>query len=80
MFHQASQPLTFILPVPCPLCSITSGTFGDGKYFQDLVDNVNDMTKGNDWFLVANDFADYCRAQEEVDQVCDLLGAVRPSP
>ena len=25
------------------------------------------MTKGNDWFLVANDFADYLRAQEEAD-------------
>ena len=50
-------------------CSITSGTFGDGKYFQDLVDNVNDMTKGNDWFLVANDFATYMKAQDEVDAV-----------
>lgn len=27
------------------------------------MDSVNDMTKGNDWFLVANDFADYMRAQ-----------------
>ena len=52
-----------------PPCSITSGTFGDGKYFQDLVDNVNDMTKGNDWFLVANDFATYMKAQDEVDAV-----------
>ena len=50
-------------------CGITSGTFGDGKYFQDLVDNVNDMTKGNDWFLVANDFATYMKAQDEVDAV-----------
>jgi starch phosphorylase len=24
---------------------------------------------GNDWFLVANDFADYLKAQEEVDRV-----------
>ena len=55
-------------PPPLP-CSITSGTFGDGKYFQDLVDNVNDMTKGNDWFLVANDFATYMKAQDEVDAV-----------
>ncbi len=23
---------------------------------------------GNDWFLLANDFADYLRAQEEVDE------------
>ena len=28
---------------------------------------MSDMTKGNDWFLVANDFADYLRAQEEAD-------------
>ena len=55
-------------------CSITSGTFGDGKYFQDLVDNVNDMTKGNDWFLVANDFATYMKAQDEVDAVSQGVG------
>ena len=36
---------------------------------QDLVDSVNDMTKGNDWFLVANDFASYMDAQAEVDRV-----------
>ncbi len=36
---------------------------------QDLADSVNDMTKGNDWFLVANDFASYMDAQEEVDRV-----------
>ena len=48
---------------------ITDGTFGDAEYFQDLVDNVNDMTKSNDWFLVANDFASYMDAQKEVDQV-----------
>ncbi|KAL0026522.1 hypothetical protein WJX77_004605 [Trebouxia sp. C0004] len=49
--------------------AITDGTFGDAEYFQDLVDNVNDMTKSNDWFLVANDFASYMKAQKEVDQV-----------
>jgi starch phosphorylase len=52
--------------------AITNGTLFDketSKYFQDLVDNVNDMTKGNDWFLLANDFADYLRAQEEVDKL-----------
>lgn len=27
------------------------------------------MQVGNDWFLLANDFADYLRAQEEVDKV-----------
>lgn len=34
---------------------------------QDLADSVNDMTKGNDWFLVANDFASYMDAQDQVD-------------
>lgn len=32
-------------------------------FAQDLVDSVNDMSKGNDWFLVANDFASYMDAQ-----------------
>ena len=27
------------------------------------------MSKGNDWFLVANDFASYMDAQDEVDRV-----------
>ena len=36
-------------------------------YMQDLADSVYDMEKGNDWFLVAPDFADYLRAQ-----VCHL--------
>ena len=36
---------------------------------QDLADSVNDMTKGNDWFLVANDFASYLDAQDEVDKL-----------
>lgn len=34
---------------------------------QDLADSVSDMSKGNDWFLVANDFASYMSAQEDVD-------------
>jgi starch phosphorylase len=46
---------------------IREGVFGDVEYFQDLVDSVNDMDKGNDWFLVANDFASYMDAQDEVD-------------
>ena len=41
----------------------------DYLYFKDLVDSVNDMDKGNDWFLLANDFASYLDAQEEVDKV-----------
>jgi starch phosphorylase len=46
---------------------VKDGAFGDGDYFADLVDSVNDMTKGNDWFLLANDFASYMDAQDEVD-------------
>jgi starch phosphorylase len=46
---------------------IYDGKFGDKEYFKDLADSVNDMTKGNDWFLVANDFASYMDAQDEVD-------------
>jgi len=30
---------------------------------QDLADSISDMSKGNDWFLVAPDFTDYLRAQ-----------------
>jgi starch phosphorylase len=29
--------------------------------------HTNNTQVGNDWFLVANDFADYLRAQAEVD-------------
>jgi len=46
---------------------IYDGKFGDKEYFKDLADSVNDMSKGNDWFLVANDFASYMDAQDEVD-------------
>lgn len=46
---------------------VKDGVFGDGDYFADLVDSVNDMTKGNDWFLVANDFTTYMEAQDQVD-------------
>ncbi|KAK9849013.1 hypothetical protein WJX84_009521 [Apatococcus fuscideae] len=45
---------------------LTSSTFEAGL-FQDLVDNVNDMSKANDWFLLGNDFSDYLRAQDEID-------------
>ena len=47
--------------------AIRKGVFGDAEYFADLVDSVNDMEKGNDWFLVANDFATYMDAQDEAD-------------
>lgn len=48
---------------------IEEGEFGDEEYFKPLVDSVHDMEVGNDWFLLANDFATYLDAQEEVDQV-----------
>lgn len=47
--------------------ALRDGVFGDVEYFKDLVDSVNDMTKGNDWFLVANDFASYMDAQDAAD-------------
>ncbi|KAG2434907.1 hypothetical protein HYH02_012105 [Chlamydomonas schloesseri] len=46
---------------------IEGGMFGDKDYFKPLVDSVNNMKVGNDWFLLANDFAGYLAAQEEVD-------------
>lgn len=51
------------------LKSVKDGEFGDKEYFADLVDSVNDMTKGNDWFLLANDFTTYMKAQDEVDEL-----------
>jgi hypothetical protein len=35
----------------------------DYMYFKPLVDSISDMTVGNDWFLVANDFASYLKCQ-----------------
>ena len=61
-------------------CSITDGTFGEAEYFQGLVDNVNDMSKSNDWFLLANDFASYMDAQKEVDQVSRCSSCMLYSP
>ena len=49
------------------LADIQAGVYGDAAYLQELVDNVSDMTKGNDWFLVANDFAAYLDAQAAAD-------------
>lgn len=48
---------------------IEGGMFGDKEYFKPLVDSISNMKVGNDWFLVANDFAGYLDAQEEVDKV-----------
>ena len=43
---------------------ITDGVFGNVEYFEDLVASVNQIPKrGNDWFLLANDFATYMDAQ-----------------
>ncbi len=36
---------------------------------QDLADSISDMSKGNDWFLVAPDFTDYLRAQARSRQM-----------
>ncbi|PSC73274.1 glycosyltransferase family 35 [Micractinium conductrix] len=46
---------------------IKSGAFGRPDYFDDLVASISDMNRGNDWFLLANDFASYMDAQAEVD-------------
>jgi starch phosphorylase len=49
---------------------IRDGVFGNVEYFKDLVDSVNDIpNSGNDWFLVANDFASYMDAQDRVDKL-----------
>lgn len=43
---------------------ISDGVFGDVEYFEDLVASVNQIPeRGNDWFLLANDFATYMDAQ-----------------
>ncbi|GFR50336.1 hypothetical protein Agub_g12544 [Astrephomene gubernaculifera] len=47
---------------------IEGGMFGDKEYFKPLVDSVNNMKVGNDWFLLANDFAAYLDAQQQVDE------------
>ncbi len=44
--------------------AIRDGTFGGG--FEDVVDNVDDMEKSNDWFLVAPDFKGYLEQQKKV--------------
>jgi len=46
---------------------IEGGMFGDKDYFKPLVDSISNMSVGNDWFLVANDFAGYLDAQAKVD-------------
>lgn len=46
---------------------VKDGVFGDKDYFEDLVASVTDMNRGNDWFLLANDFASYMDAQDRAD-------------
>ena len=47
--------------------AVKAGEFGDAAYLDEIIDNVTDMTKGNDWFLVANDYAGYAAAQAAAD-------------
>lgn len=48
---------------------IRNGAFGDKDYFRVVADDIGNMKVGNDWFLVANDFASYLDAQAEADKV-----------
>eukprot|EP00951_Prasinocladus_malaysianus_P032199 scaffold312400_cov48-Prasinocladus_malaysianus.AAC.1 len=52
---------------------IADGTFGstpeDQEYFKVVADDIGNMKVGNDWFLVAPDFASYLDAQAEADKV-----------
>ncbi|KDD73690.1 carbohydrate phosphorylase, partial [Helicosporidium sp. ATCC 50920] len=49
------------------LDAIKAGQFGSPEAFEGLVAAIDDMSRGNDWFLLAPDFEDYLRAQDEVD-------------
>lgn len=46
---------------------VKEGVFGRPEYFDDMVASITDMNRGNDWFLLANDFASYMDAQDKVD-------------
>lgn len=59
------------------MADIEGGMFGDKEYFKPLVDSISNMKVGNDWFLVANDFASYLDAQAEVDRVSLLSRIVQ---
>lgn len=71
------SPSTLTPPPPPPnpprfdaiMADIEGGMFGDKEYFKPLVESISNMKVGNDWFLVANDFASYLDAQAEVDKV-----------
>lgn len=51
---------------------IRKGTFNiqasDMEYFKVVADDIGNMKVGNDWFLVAADFASYLDAQVEADE------------
>uniref|UniRef100_A0A7S1SM83 Alpha-1,4 glucan phosphorylase n=1 Tax=Tetraselmis chuii TaxID=63592 RepID=A0A7S1SM83_9CHLO len=51
---------------------IREGTFSKGEdpaYLAGLADDIGNMKIGNDWFLVAPDFASYLDAQAEADKI-----------
>eukprot|EP00798_Chlamydomonas_sp_ICE-L_P025386 gene25386-11048_t len=50
------------------MADIAGGFVGDKEFFKPMVDSVSNMDIGNDWYLVANDFASYLAAQEKVDE------------
>ena len=53
---------------------ISDGVFGDTEYFEDMVASVNDIpARGNDWFLLANDFASYMDAQVRISSVGNVF-------
>ena len=51
---------------------IRDGTFdiesGDKEYFKVVADDIGNMKVGNDWFLVAADFASYLDSQADADE------------
>lgn len=51
---------------------VKAGAFGRPDYFDDLVASVNDMTRGNDWFLLGEPRgreARGCRRMERFPQI-----------
>ena len=55
---------------------ISDGVFGDTEYFEDMVASVNDIPeRGNDWFLLANDFASYMDAQARISAAMNVFAS-----
>ena len=53
---------------------VRGGEFGWSEFFNPVMDAV---CGGSDYYLLANDFEDYLRAQEDVDRAYkDQVGAV----